>query len=124
MEETGKIFRLGIPMGLFENKRMNRVIIIIVFIYMFFNSYSVIFFFFLFRFFSFFIYEFNFSIFFSLSLPGNICSGTCCTQTAENELIARASNNFDRMLRHHTRNLRSNLESTTKTFRGKLFINN
>lgn len=64
---------------------------------------------------------FRFFIFIHSFRPttGKICTGSCCSQTAETELIGRASNNFDRMLRHHTRNLRSNLEATAKTFQSK-----
>lgn len=65
---------------------------------------------------------FNVNIFLFLFL-GHICGGHCCSNFTEDELMIISTNNFDRELRHHTRSLRDNLESTAKTFRGNLRIN-
>ncbi|KAJ6640526.1 Division abnormally delayed protein [Pseudolycoriella hygida] len=49
-----------------------------------------------------------------------LCSGHCCENDIEEELSIKSTNNFYRMLRHHTRSLRNTLESTARTFRGTL----
>lgn len=50
---------------------------------------------------------------------GTLCGGRCCGNDSEEELTIKSTNNFYRMLRHHTRSLRTILESTAKTFRGE-----
>ena len=55
----------------------------------------------------------------SVIFAGKICDGSCCSDDAESELTLKATNNFDRLLRHHSRGLRGNLELTTKTFRSE-----
>ncbi|KAG4067470.1 hypothetical protein HA402_003294 [Bradysia odoriphaga] len=51
------------------------------------------------------------------SKTGTLCGGHCCGNDSEEELTIKSTNNFYRMLRHHTRSLRNILESTAKTFR-------
>ncbi|XP_059620162.1 division abnormally delayed protein [Phlebotomus argentipes] len=48
---------------------------------------------------------------------GSICSGRCCSNATEDELMMKSTNNFKQILRHHTRSLRGILESTATIFR-------
>jgi hypothetical protein len=59
------------------------------------------------------------AIYFFLFPAGEICSGHCCDKKIENELVTRSTNNFERLVRHHTRSHRGIWESTASIFRGK-----
>lgn len=50
---------------------------------------------------------------------GTLCGGHCCGNESEEELTIKSTNNFYRLLRHHTRSLRNILESTANTFKGE-----
>lgn len=59
------------------------------------------------------------SLFFFCSFLGQICNGHCCDKLTEQQLIEKSTNNFEIIVKLHTKSHRSLWESTSNTFRGK-----
>lgn len=54
---------------------------------------------------------------------GSICGGQCCSNSTEIDLRKKATNEFERLLHHHTKSLRGILESTANLFQCKYKTN-
>lgn len=52
-------------------------------------------------------------------ISGDTCSGQCCDNKTEDELLLKSTQNFERIIQHHTNSHRGFWESTAKVFRGE-----
>lgn len=50
---------------------------------------------------------------------GNVCGGSCCDNQVESQLEAKATKNFERLVKHHTRSQRGHWEQTANMYRGE-----
>ncbi|XP_062710505.1 division abnormally delayed protein [Aedes albopictus] len=51
---------------------------------------------------------------------GNVCGGSCCDNQVESQLEAKATKNFERLVKHHTRSQRGHWEQTANMYRDYL----
>lgn len=51
---------------------------------------------------------------------GNVCGGSCCDNQVESQLEAKATKNFERLVKHHTRHQRGHWEQTANMYRDYL----
>ncbi|XP_039442560.1 division abnormally delayed protein isoform X1 [Culex pipiens pallens] len=51
---------------------------------------------------------------------GNVCGGPCCDNQVESQLEVKATKNFERLVKHHTRSQRGHWEQTANLYRDYL----
>lgn len=53
---------------------------------------------------------------------GNVCGGPCCDNQVESQLEVKATKNFERLVKHHTRSQRGHWEQAADLYRGEYRI--